>query len=359
MALAYGEFQAYTATYKDTNGTSRSKTCYLAPYISYTKSDGAGSASYTITGAGIALRANRAGSLTLKNYFTRAGSNSVISTTSQGGLVTSTSGHISFGADVSINLSTVNGYSAGEYCYSIRNGGPYTVTKTHSAQTFTVHTRNSTYGVKFFGLTWGANVLILSDTVSAKSSYTITLNGNGGTSTSATQWYGENLSLSGYSSSRTGYTFAGWYTAASGGSQVVTVQPNAATTYYAHWTENTATLTYSANGHGTAPQPVTMKYSTATTAAALPIEQYWACKGWNTASDGSGTMYQPDDVIKAANVVPSAKTLYAIWEKTAPDIFTKIDGIWCRGPLRVKANDQWFECTEGFIKIGGEWKPLG
>ena len=50
------------------------------------------------------------------------------------------------------------------------------------------------------------------------------------------------------SPSRTGYTFAGWYTAASGGSYVCgaggSVTVTSDVTYYAHWTPNTYTVSY-------------------------------------------------------------------------------------------------------------------
>ncbi|GAB6391695.1 MAG: InlB B-repeat-containing protein [Treponematales bacterium] len=52
--------------------------------------------------------------------------------------------------------------------------------------------------------------------------------------------------------SRTGYTFAGWYTLASGGTQITAstkVTITAAQTLYAHWTAGAAyTITYNLNG---------------------------------------------------------------------------------------------------------------
>ena len=57
--------------------------------------------------------------------------------------------------------------------------------------------------------------------------------------------------------SRTGYTFAGWFTAASGGTQVTaaTIVSTASNhTLYAQWTANTYTVTFDANG-GTHPLP--------------------------------------------------------------------------------------------------------
>ncbi|MBQ8452142.1 MAG: InlB B-repeat-containing protein, partial [Clostridia bacterium] len=90
---------------------------------------------------------------------------------------------------------------------------------------------------------------------------TITFAGNGGTN--GTTSYVETLNGSSTtvgtlpSTSRTGYTFDGWYTAESGGSQIsASTSVSANTTYYAHWTPNKYTVRYhikcnaSANGSG-------------------------------------------------------------------------------------------------------------
>jgi len=120
----------------------------------------------------------------------------------------------------------------------------------------------------------------------------------------------------------TGYNFTGWNTKADGsgtsyaaGAQVkaANVVPTA-TTLYAQWTEKTATLTYNANGHGTAPANVTMKYTTATNAAsAITGVPGYTFAGWNTKADGTGTSYAAGAQVKAVNVVPTATTLYAQW----------------------------------------------
>ena len=73
-----------------------------------------------------------------------------------------------------------------------------------------------------------------------RNKYTISYNGNGGTSGgSVVKYYGDTLgSLP--STSRTGYTYKGWYTQASSGSQIsssTTVTGN--NTYYAHWKDET------------------------------------------------------------------------------------------------------------------------
>ena len=69
------------------------------------------------------------------------------------------------------------------------------------------------------------------------------------------------------SPTRTGYTFAGWYTATSGGSKVTSYTGSSAVTYYAHWTANTYTVSYNkgtATG-GTLPSNQTATYNASIT----------------------------------------------------------------------------------------------
>ena len=123
--------------------------------------------------------------------------------------------------------------------------------------------------------------------------------------------------------SATGYTFMGWNTAANGsgtpyaaGAQVKAENAvPTAITLYAQWEEITATLTYDANGHGTAPAPVTMRYTTSTEAANAIIVEGYTFISWNTEADGTGTGYLVGDEIKAENIVPVDMTLYAQWEE--------------------------------------------
>ena len=73
-----------------------------------------------------------------------------------------------------------------------------------------------------------------------RDSYEITYDANGGSSVSSqNKYYGSTLgTLPG--TSRTGYTFKGWYTAKSGGSQISTsTTVTGAKTYYAHWADET------------------------------------------------------------------------------------------------------------------------
>ena len=75
--------------------------------------------------------------------------------------------------------------------------------------------------------------------------YTATMNANGGTNgsynTTWTATYGNSYNLDSYTPTRTGYTFAGWYSTASGGTKFSGNWVWGATgnyTFYAHWTRN-------------------------------------------------------------------------------------------------------------------------
>ena len=74
----------------------------------------------------------------------------------------------------------------------------------------------------------------------------ITWNSNGGTAVNATSGKAGNAIGTLPTTTRTGYTFAGWYTAASGGTQITTSSTyptNGDVTYYAHWNVNQYTVT--------------------------------------------------------------------------------------------------------------------
>lgn len=85
--------------------------------------------------------------------------------------------------------------------------------------------------------------------------FTATMNLNGGTSYGNTPspWtakYGNSYNIDNYIPSRTGYTFTGWYSAASGGNKFSGTWTWTARdfTFYAHWRPNVCTITFSPNG---------------------------------------------------------------------------------------------------------------
>ena len=121
-------------------------------------------------------------------------------------------------------------------------------------------------------------------------SYTVTFDGNGGTPsyTNKTVVYDSNYGSLPIAN-RYGYTFTGWYTAASGGTQVtsatkVTITSNQ--TLYAHWTATTYTITYNLDGGTVSSNPSTYNINTETITLNNPTKEGYAFKGW-TGSNGS------------------------------------------------------------------------
>lgn len=219
--------------------------------------------------------------------------------------------------------------------------GANTFSRTHSAYNISVTVSASKSG----GSAWnGSTSSTLTLTVPAKPSYTVSYNANGGSGApgNQTKWYGENLTLSTTKPTRAGYQFAGWWTAASGGSQYgTTYTANASATLYAHWTPNTYTLRYhvnggsvTASGYSSSNSLVTYNSSTDfhkvsynnssdtynTTTFGLSRVGYHFIDGkeWNRASNGSGTSYDHDvtyawTIFGSTSAASTIVTLYANW----------------------------------------------
>jgi uncharacterized repeat protein (TIGR02543 family) len=147
-------------------------------------------------------------------------------------------------------------------------------------------------------------------------SYTVTWNANGGTVSpaSTTKTHGSTLGTlptpTRASTDEYSYTFAGWFTAASGGTQIsstTTVTGNV--TYYAHWTatKRSYTATFNGNGGSTpSPSSITKKYNTALGTLPTCSRTGYTFLGWYTASSG-GTK------ISTTTVVTKDITYYAQW----------------------------------------------
>ena len=82
---------------------------------------------------------------------------------------------------------------------------------------------------------------------------------------------------------REGYDFAGWYTAATGGTKIEDNHTfSAATTLYAHWTPKTITLSFDSNG-GSSVEAINGKYGEAVTAPTDPTREGYTFTGWEPA----------------------------------------------------------------------------
>ena len=117
---------------------------------------------------------------------------------------------------------------------------------------------------------------------------------------------------------RTGYTFVGWYTSDSGGSQVTSstvVTSGANHTLYAHWTADNYTVVFNKNnGSGSmSNQSIARDQSVALTANAFTRTGY-SFSSWNTKADGSGTSYSNKASVKNLAAGGGSITLYAIWK---------------------------------------------
>ncbi|MDR1778286.1 MAG: leucine-rich repeat protein, partial [Clostridiales Family XIII bacterium] len=142
---------------------------------------------------------------------------------------------------------------------------------------------------------------------------TITLNPNGGTvspNTIAVASGTPNAKLP--TPTRTGHSFDGWFTAASGGTQytdpyLYSLTSN--TTLYAHWTPKEYTLFYNVNGGDTlSPSYKYVTYGQPYGTLATPTRTGYSFDGWYTAPTG-GTLVTAATVHNFAGTA----TIYAHW----------------------------------------------
>ena len=110
---------------------------------------------------------------------------------------------------------------------------------------------------------------------------------------------------------RAGYTFNGWYTAASGGTKVTastTVAITSAQTLYARWTANMYTVTFNANGGSVSPTSKSVTYDSTYGDLPAPVRAGYTFNGWYTAATGGTSVVAGTKVTAASN-----HTLYAQW----------------------------------------------
>lgn len=143
-------------------------------------------------------------------------------------------------------------------------------------------------------------------------SFTVTFNANGGTTSTDTKSV---TYASTYGTlptpTRTGYTFNGWYTAATGGSKITstsTVSITADQTLYAQWTAKTFKVTFNPNGGTTITSNKTVTYDAEYGTLPTPTRTGYTFDGWYTAASG-GT-----EILATTTVaITAAQTLYAHW----------------------------------------------
>lgn len=140
--------------------------------------------------------------------------------------------------------------------------GSYSYTYTRGTSAVTRYLRAKLTDVDRVGGTMRAAAAV---TIPKLASYIVSYNANGGSGapSSQTKWYGKSLTLSTIKPTRTGYTFQGWATSASGSvaySSGGSYTTNAAVTLHAVWKVITYTVSYNANGGSGAPSNQTKTY---------------------------------------------------------------------------------------------------
>ena len=179
--------------------------------------------------------------------------------------------------------------------------------------------------------------------------FTVTANANGGTIPTTSGWTVASGGATAtkqvtYDSTygtlptptRTGYTFNGWFTAQTGGTQIkadtkVTITANQ--TIYAHWTANTYTVTANANdgtipttsgwtvasGGATATKQVT--YDSTYGTLPTPTRTGYDFQGWFTAQT-DGSKVESSTTVKTA----SNHTIYAHWTANTYTVTANANG---------------------------------
>ena len=147
--------------------------------------------------------------------------------------------------------------------------------------------------------------------------YTVTFNANGGNGTMAEQTFEHGVEdpLNKNVFIRTGYTFAGWNTAANGSGtayadQGLVTLTEGNKTLYAQWKANTYTVTFYANGGEGSMDSQTFVYD-----VEEPLNKNgfsrpdYTFVGWNTKADGTGKAYGD----QASTTFDANTELFAQW----------------------------------------------
>ena len=277
--------------------------------------------------------ANAQYTYTFKGWFTAATGGTQISAS------TTVTGNVTYYAQWTANIrsytATFNGNGGG-------TPSPSTITKTYGSELGTLPTCSRT-GYTFLGwYTASSGGTKISSTTKITgtvtyyaqwsiNSYTLTYNVNGGNAVSpaskSVQYgsaYGTLPTPTRASTAQYSYTFAGWYTAATGGTQVTanTTMGAGNTTIYAHWTATTRsyTATFNGNGGGT-PSPSTITKTYGSELGTLPTcsRTGYTFLGWYTASSG-GTK------ISSTTKITGTVTYYAQWSINSYTLTYNVNG---------------------------------
>lgn len=286
---------------------------------------------------------------------------------------------------VSINTTVDSGAGWSTSNQQLLQSYEYQYQRGTSDQVYKIYAKLSNIGVASGSLY--ANTTF---TIPALSSYTLSFNANGGSvsETSRTLFYGYQYGDL-PTPTRTGYTFTGWYTQQSGGTQVynTTTMGSSNVTVYAHWRANTLTINYHINGgtissnkyyssnsivyDGGTKQILNdiRTYNNAETwglydAATFGLSrQGYKFLGWKVDSNGTtifeenGVDIKPTDLTSDINTGNCKITMYAVWEIMGV-MRIKQNNAWKTGITWIKTKSGW-KLGIPYKKINGVWKQGG
>ena len=158
--------------------------------------------------------------------------------------------------------------------------------------------------------------------------YTITFNTNGGGKNTSATIVGGNKIGTLPTPVRTGYGFAGWWTEASGGSQIdQDTLVVAKVSYYAHWTAKQSKIDFYQNGGGFGSRTVTATYDSDMPTIAIPQRNGYVFGGYYGGLNGTGVKYY-DDNGASAHVWDKEgdSILYAYWKNVSATIALDFQG---------------------------------
>lgn len=126
------------------------------------------------------------------------------------------------------------------------------------------------------------------------------------------------------SASKSGEQFLGWYTAASGGSRVVSstvVSTKSDHTLYAHYSKNVVKVSFNANGGKCAQSSISVSPGGTYGTLPTPTKAGSTFQGWYTASSGGTRVTGSSTVSSKSN-----HTLYAHWKLATVTVYFNSDG---------------------------------
>ena len=177
--------------------------------------------------------------------------------------------------------------------------------------------------VKNFTATSGGTVTLYAKWTA--NTYTVKFNANGGSGSMSNQSfaYGTAQALTANAFSRTGHSFAGWATSASGAKvyndrqsvQNLTATAGGTVNLYAVWTPISYSVKFNANGGSGSMSNQSFVYGTAQSLTANAFtREGWYFAGWSTSATGAKSFGDRQTVSNLTTTVGATVQLYAMWE---------------------------------------------